>query len=98
MIQNTDIFKFSTNDLDKNLKYKYFIPSHFTLFQQTLIVVSQLKAMEGKHKSAVGEVADHLEQCRRLQKALGESEEKRAVAEKSGKLSTTTLDTIRSVR
>ena len=54
--------------------------------------------MEGKHKSAVGEVADHLEQCRRLQKALGESEERRAVAEKSGKLSKTTLDTIRSVR
>ena len=54
--------------------------------------------MEGKHKSAVGEVADHLEQCRKLQKALGESEEQRAVAEKRGKLSETTLETIRSVK
>lgn len=58
----------------------------------------QLKSMEGKHKSAVGEVAHHLEQCRKIQKALGESEEKRAVAEKSGKLSETTLETIRSVK
>ena len=51
--------------------------------------------MEGRHKSAVGEVAEHLEQCRKLQKALAESEDKRGVAEKSGKIAGSTLEAIR---
>ena len=53
--------------------------------------------MEGRHKSAVGEVAEHLEQCRKLQKALAESEDKRGIAEKSGKISESTLEAIRFV-
>ena len=51
--------------------------------------------MDGRHKNAVGEVAKQVELLRNTERALAESEEKRSIAEKSLRISETTLDALK---
>ena len=89
------------------LNYQIFILNQYSKYQifkyskyhkrkaEPNFILLQLKSLDAKHKSAVAEVADHLQTIRALQKNLSDTEEQRGILEKNVKLTHSTLEAVR---